>query len=44
MTDRTAKIVHGVLLAILAAGIGVRLWRLYGFAPLTVRDTGRGRP
>ena len=37
MTDRNAKRAHGAILAVLALGVAVWLWRVYGFEPLAVR-------
>ncbi len=35
---RAAFRLHVAILAVLAAGIAVWLWRVYGFAPLAVRE------
>lgn len=34
--ERTARRVHVLLLAAIAAGLGVWLWRVYGFEPLRI--------
>lgn len=42
MTGRRATLFHLVLLAALAAGAGVWLWRAYGFQPLHAVESGQG--
>lgn len=44
MSEKTARFLHALLITVLAGGVGVWLWRVYGFTPLTVRDTGEGKP